>query len=149
QKYCARLWEWNERLNLTRHTTYEKFVARDVIDSLELTKLLEPEEYVLDVGTGGGVPGAIVAILRPDIKVWLCESVAKKAKAVEAILREAGIQAQTHHARAEAILEKHHFNTLLVRAVAPLSKLLTWFGPHWKHIGRLLVIKGPSWVEER
>src|SRR5438034_11828161 len=75
-RYCKRLWDWNERLNLTRHTTYEKFVARDVVDSLQLANLLEPKERVLDVGTGGGVAGAVIAILRPDLKVSLCDSVA-------------------------------------------------------------------------
>src|SRR6187399_53112 len=84
-RYVARLWDWNERLNLTRHTTYEKFVSRDVVDSLHLANLLEKGERVLDVGTGGGVPGAVVAILRPDVKVTLCDSVAKKANAVKAI----------------------------------------------------------------
>jgi 16S rRNA (guanine527-N7)-methyltransferase len=148
-RYVARLWDWNGRLNLTRHTTYEKFVARDVVDSCQLAQLLEPNERVLDVGTGGGVPGAVIAILRPDVHVVLCESVAKKAKAVAAIAQEAGVPAKVHHARAEALLENGRFETLLVRAVAPLAKLLTWFKPHWKNIGRLLVIKGPNWVEER
>jgi 16S rRNA (guanine527-N7)-methyltransferase len=149
ERYAARLWDWNGRLNLTRHTTYEKFVARDVIDSMQLAKLLAPKERVLDVGTGGGVPGAVIAMLRPDVHVVLCESVAKKANAVAAIVKEAGIAAKVHHARAEALLEKQRFDSLLVRAVAPLPKLLTWFKPHWDHIGRVLVIKGPNWVEER
>ena len=104
---------------------------------------------MLDVGTGGGAPGAIIAILRPDLQVTLCDSVAKKAKAVEAIVREAEIPARTHHARAEDLLEKQKFDTLVIRAVAPLAKLLRWFKPHWANIGRLLIIKGPNWVEER
>jgi len=149
EQYAARLWDWNQRLNLTRHTTFEKFVARDVIDSVQLANLLEAHERVLDVGTGGGVPGVVIAILRPDVKVVLCESVAKKAKAVTSIVAEAGIAAQVHHARAEALLDKQRFDSLLIRAVAPLAKLLTWFKPHWDQIGRLLVIKGPNWVEER
>jgi 16S rRNA (guanine527-N7)-methyltransferase len=149
ERYAKRLWNWNERLNLTRHTTFEKFVARDVVDSLQLANLLQPKERVLDVGTGGGVPGAVIAILRPDSKVTLSDSVAKKAKAVEAIARESGLRTKVHHGRAETLLGGKEFDTLVVRAVAPLEKLLTWFKPHWEHIGRLLVIKGPSWVEER
>jgi len=147
--YAVRLWDWNEKLNLTRHTTWDKFVARDVIDSVELAKLLGPKERVLDVGTGGGVPGAVIAILRPDVTVLLCDSVAKKAKAAEAIVREAKVPAKVLHARAESLVEAERFDTLLIRAVAPLAKLLKWFKPHWAHIGRMLVIKGPSWVEER
>jgi 16S rRNA (guanine527-N7)-methyltransferase len=52
-QYRQLLWSWNEKMNLTRHTTLEKFVARDVLDSWELTKLLARGERVLDVGTGG------------------------------------------------------------------------------------------------
>jgi 16S rRNA (guanine527-N7)-methyltransferase len=148
-RYAKRLWDWNERLNLTRHTTYEKFVARDIVDSLQLANLLEPKERVLDVGTGGGVPGAVIAILRPDLKVWLCDSVAKKANTIKAIVAEAKIKADVMHTRAEALLEKKKFDSLVIRAVAPLPKLLTWFKPAWPNIGRLLVIKGPSWVDER
>ena len=79
-KYCQRLWDWNTRLNLTRHTDYEKFVARDVVDSQWLEQFLESGEAVLDVGTGGGVPGIVLAILRPDLEIVLCDSVAKKAE---------------------------------------------------------------------
>ena len=148
-RYAARLWDWNTRLNLTRHTNYEKFVSRDLIDSLQLSQVLEPNERVLDVGTGGGVPGAVIAILRPDLRVSLCESVAKKANAVQSIVNEAGVNAKVFHARAETLVEKQRFDSLLIRAVAPLAKLLGWFKPHWENIGRLLVIKGPQWVEER
>ena len=86
QDYVEMLWEWNERMNLTRHTTWDKFVSRDLIDTLELAKLLEPEETVLDVGTGGGMPGIPLAILRPDLVIGLSESVVKKARAVQGIV---------------------------------------------------------------
>lgn len=148
-RYCQHLWKLNQQLNLTRHTTFDKFVARDVIDSVQLANLLLPNERILDVGTGGGVPGAVIAILRRDVKVALCDSVAKKAKAVEAIVRDAGVPARVHHGRAETLLLPRRFDTLVIRAVAPLEKLLAWFKPHWENIGRLLVIKGPSWVDER
>ena len=148
-RYRAALWDWNEKLNLTRHTTFEKFVGRDVVDSLAFAEFLETGERVLDVGTGGGVPGVILAIARPDLSVELCESVAKRAKAVGEILTEAGLTVPMHHARAEDLLEQQVFDVLVVRAVAPLAKLLTWFAPRWNSIGRLLVLKGPAWVEER
>jgi 16S rRNA (guanine527-N7)-methyltransferase len=78
--YCSELWDWNTRVNLTRHTTPELFVKRDLLDSWHVCKLLEQNEEVLDVGTGSGVPGILIAILRPDTQVTLCDSVAKKAK---------------------------------------------------------------------
>lgn len=147
--YCKLLWEWNEKINLTRHTTYEKFVGRDLVDTKVLSALIQPGERVLDVGTGGGVPGIPLAILRPDVKVSLAESVGKKARVVEDIVKQLGLHVPVHAGRAEEILKKREFESLVIRAVAPLTKLLTWFKPHWDHIGRLLIIKGPAWVEER
>jgi len=148
-RYRAALWALNVQINLTRHTTLEKFVGRDVADSLAFSQHLETGERVLDVGTGGGVPGVILAIARPDLRIELCESVAKRAKAIGDIIRQAGLTVPVHHARAEALLENEVYDALVVRAVASLAKLLTWFNPRWNSIGRLLVLKGPAWTEER
>jgi 16S rRNA (guanine527-N7)-methyltransferase len=147
--YCHWLWDWNEKINLTRHTTFEKFVSRDVVDSMQLAKVIEPDARVIDVGTGGGVPGVILAIVRPDLRVALTDSVAKKARAVSDIVRRIGLKAAVHALPAQELLAEEYYDDLVVRAVAPLAKLLTWFQPYWGSIGRLLIIKGPAWVEER
>ena len=148
-RYRRLLWSWNERMNLTRHTTLEKFVNRDIVDSYELSKLLEHGERVLDVGTGGGVPGLVVAILRPDLSVSVCESTQKKARAVEAIVTEMRLPVRVFPSRAEEVLEIITFDTLVARALAPLAKTLGWLQLHWEAFDRLLLIKGRSWVEER
>jgi 16S rRNA (guanine527-N7)-methyltransferase len=148
-RYRELVWQWNEKMNLTRHTTIEKFVTRDVVDSLQLAQLLEPGERVLDVGTGGGVPGIILAIARPDLKVSLCESTQKKARAVEEMVAELSLPVRVYACRAEDVLEMSTFDTLVARALAPLAKVLTWLKPHWESFDRLLMIKGPSWAEER
>ena len=147
-RYCRLLWDWNEKLNLTRHTDYEKFVSRDLADSLQLARLLKTGEEVLDVGTGGGVPGVVLAIVRPDLRVSLCDSVGKKVKAVEQIVADLGLEVPVYPIRAEELLEDMRFDALVVRAVGPLWKLLTWFKPNWNSMRRLLVIKGPKWTEE-
>ena len=151
--YAASLWAWNERLNLTRHTDVGRFVSRDIGDSAALLDHLAHGERVLDVGTGGGVPGVILAILRPDLRVELSDSVAKKARAVAEIVREAGLSLPVHAAAAQELVASRpagaaRFDTLVARAVAPLSKLLGWFEPRAEAFGRLLVIKGPRWEEE-
>ena len=148
-EYRRLLWSWNEKMNLTRHTTIEKFVNRDVVDSVQLARLLEPGERVLDVGTGGGVPGIVMAIVRPDLTMSVCESTLKKARAVEDIVGELGLPVEVYACRAEEVLEVSTFDALVARAVAPLRKILTWLGPHWEAVDRLLIIKGPGWVEER
>src|SRR6185503_20691471 len=53
-RYRRLLWAWNERMNLTRHTTLEKFVGRDIVDSHHFDLLLKQGDRILDVGTGGG-----------------------------------------------------------------------------------------------
>ncbi len=148
-RYRRLLWSWNERMNLTRHTTLEKFVFRDVVDSEQLSRLLERGERVLDVGTGGGVPGVVLAILRPDLSLSVCESTQKKARAVEAIVADLGLEVPVYSTRAEEVLQISTFDTLLARALASLRKVLNWLSPHWGAFDRLLLIKGPSWVEER
>jgi 16S rRNA (guanine527-N7)-methyltransferase len=149
ERYCELLWDWNAKINLTRHTDYEKFVARDVIDSLAFARFLESSESVLDVGTGGGVPGVVLAIVRGDLKVSLSESVGKRARAVADIVERLALPIAVFHARAEDILARQRFSTLVARAVAPLKKLLEWLRPHWDAFDRLLVLKGPAWVAER
>ena len=122
--YRRLLWSWNERMNLTRHTTLEKFVGRDVFDSYQLSQLLNADERVLDVGTGGGVPGVVLAILRPDLSVSLCESTQKKARAVEAMVGELGLSVPVFATRAEEVLEITTFDTLVARALRAAAKVL-------------------------
>jgi 16S rRNA (guanine527-N7)-methyltransferase len=148
-RYRAALWRWNEQLNLTRHTTFDKFVSRDVVDSLELAKLIPNGRRVLDVGAGGGVPGIIIAICRPDLRVTLAESMQKKARVLQSMVEELGLPTEVFSVRAEELLELRTFDVLIARAVAPMWKLLTWLAPHWQAFDELLLIKGKSWVDER
>jgi 16S rRNA (guanine527-N7)-methyltransferase len=147
-RYCRLLWDWNAKFNLTRHTDFERFVGRDVVDAVQLAPLLKPNEEVLDVGTGGGVPGIILAIVRPDLKVSLCDSVRKKAHAVQNMAGAMGLEVAVYPVRGEELLEDMRFDALVIRAVGPLWKLLVLFKPHWNSFRRMLVIKGPKWSEE-
>jgi len=104
-KYCRLLWDWNAKLNLTRHTDFEKFVDRDLVDAQQLEPHLRQDDEVLDVGTGGGVPGVVLKILRPDLKMALCDSVGKKVRAVESIIQELGLEIPVFPFRAEELNE--------------------------------------------
>ena len=147
--YRRELWEWNSKINLTRHLTIEKFIERDLQDSLMLERFIDPQSRVLDVGAGGGVPGIILSILRPELSITLSESVAKRAKVLCSIAEAVGSNARVMHDRAENILAHESFDVLTIRAVARLNKILLWFHPHWKSIGQILLVKGPAWIEER
>ena len=148
-KYCRLLWDWNSRLNLTRHTDWEMFVTRDLLDTLELSRHIPSKAKILDVGSGGGVPGIPLAILRPDISVALCDSVGKKAMALQDIVKSLGLTVPVYADRAESILKKNRFHFVTARAVASIAKMIGWFIPFWGAAGKLLLIKGPRWIEER
>jgi 16S rRNA (guanine527-N7)-methyltransferase len=147
--YCGILWEWNAKINLTRHTDLNTFAERDLLDAVQLAKLLKPDEEVLDVGTGGGAPGIVLAIIRPDLKIALSESVGKKADVLDDMVDRLGLPTPVYHERAETVVEHLRCDALTARAVGPLWKMCKWFEPHWHNIGRLLAIKGPRWTEER
>ena len=148
-EYCDLLWTWNEKLNLTRHTTYDKFVSRDLVDSIRLAALLQKGEHVLDVGSGGGAPGLIVAILRPDVVVELCEATGKKAVALGKMLDDLKLDNKVWYSKAQDLVNERHFHTLTIRAVDRMCNLLTMFRSSWNSFNRILMIKGPRWVDER
>ena len=147
--YCQAVWNWNEKINLTRHTTAELFVNRDLIDTLQLVKHLELGERVLDFGSGSGVPGLVAAILRPDLKIALCDSVQKKARVLEDVVSKLKLVVEVHDCNVKDVLAKKKYDVLTARAVGSLSKMCTWLSPFWGRFGRLLTIKGPGWVDER
>lgn len=149
QQYARLMWDWNVKLNLTRHTTWELFVGRDLRDCLQLANLIEAGEEVLDLGSGNGIPGIPLALMRPDIEVGLAESVTKRAKVLSEIVAELGIPVAVYGARGEDLLEDFRFTTVVARAVGSIAKFCRWIEPHWTNVDRLLLVKGPKWVEER
>jgi len=147
--YCQALWEINQDLNLTRHTTYELFVTRDLLDTIELSKLIPEGKEVLDIGSGGGVPGLVLSVLRPDLKISLTDSVGKKAAALGEIAEVINASVEIYHCRAEELLEDFRYDYSIARAVGPLRKMGTWFSECWPSLGRLLAVKGPQWLKEK
>ena len=147
--YCHLLWEWNAKLNLTRHLDFKTFVSRDLWDTLQLSEFIQPKERVLDVGSGGGVPGVVLAILRDDVLVTVSDSIEKKTKVLEDMVQRLELKTKVANARVQDLLSKRKYDTLVARAVGPTSKMLRWVVPHWSRFHRLLLIKGPRWVEER
>ncbi len=149
EQYCHLLWEWNTKLNLTRHTNFDLFARRDLLDSWQLAHVLAEGEEVLDVGTGGGVPGIPLAILRPDLTVSLCDSVGKKSRVVDEMVQALGLPVPVHASRVQDVLEDLRYSSLVTRAVGSLSQQAGWLKEYWHCFDRLLAIKGPKWVEER
>jgi 16S rRNA (guanine527-N7)-methyltransferase len=149
ERYCLLLWAWNEKINLTRHTNFDLFARRDLLDCIKLAAHIPPDQDVLDIGTGGGVPGLVLAMLRPDLSVHVCDNVAKKANVVQDLVKRLDLPVAVFPQRVQLVLEDLRFHTLVTRATGSLAQLLTWLADHWASFDCLLAIKGPRWVEER
>ena len=153
--YLARLLAMNERMNLTSITSPEDVWTRHALDALTLVPLLPaPREglSLIDVGSGGGVPGIPVAIARPDLRVTLVEATQKKAAFLSEVARALGLdRVRVVAERAEALTLTTHrgaYDVATARAVGRLAVLVPWTLPFVKRGGVALLIKGQRAEEE-
>lgn len=153
--YLARLIAMNERVNLTRITDPADAWNRHALDALSLVPHLADLPgggRVLDVGSGGGVPGIPLAIARPDLHVVLLEATAKKADFLRAVSSAIGLaNVEVWNGRAERGAESEDrasFDAVTARGVAKIDVLLGWTVPFAKPRGLLLFIKGERAEEE-
>ena len=153
--YARLLKEWNDKINLTAITDDEGIAIKHFLDCLLVSKAAQFKSgnRVIDVGTGAGFPGLVIAAAYPEVQVTLLDSTGKKLKAVEDIREKMGVQnAKVVHMRAEdagkmpEFREKYDFAT--ARAVAELRVLLEYTLPFVKVGGAFLSLKGASAVDE-
>ena len=155
-RYAEMLVEWNAtRMNLTRLVSPRDIAVKHFLDSLALL-LVQPmpqDLRVIDVGTGAGLPGLALKIARPDLRVTLLDSTAKKLLFCRAVADDLDLQAvETVHARAEDAAKlpalNGQFDLVVARAVAPLATLLPWLAPFAGPRGQIATLKGPSVADE-
>ncbi len=118
---------WNEKINVISRKDMEHLYTHHILHSLAIAKFVEfqPEAHVLDVGTGGGFPGIPLAILFPDTRFHLVDSVGKKITVVNEVASSIGLKnVLAEKSRAEELLGEYDF--VVSRAVAPISELLNW-----------------------
>jgi 16S rRNA (guanine527-N7)-methyltransferase len=147
--YLAKLLAMNEQMNLTAITDPTEAWTRHVLDALSLVPMLADlpaGACLLDVGSGGGIPGIPLAIARPDLRVTLLDATHKKVVFLAAVAKALELGAvDVVTGRAEALVKTdlgHSFDVVVARAVAKLPALLPWTAPFAKPGGRLLLIKG-------
>jgi len=146
--YLDLLSRWNQRLNLTRIVDRESASVRHIADSLTLLRFIPKNAKTLvDVGTGGGVPGVPLAIARPDLRLMLVDSTKKKLDAIDTIVGSIALpNVQTFHARIETIQQT--FDVVTARAVAELKTLVQWCAPLMHDKSVLITPKGPRAADE-
>ncbi len=120
--------DWNEKINVISRKDMDNFYLHHVLHSLTIATRFDFKAglEIMDLGCGGGFPGVPLAILFPEAKFHLVDSIGKKLKVVNEIAEAAGIKnITTQHARAEEI-KNRQFDAVVSRAVAPLSSLWHW-----------------------
>lgn len=144
--FADHLRKWNARINLVSRLGLDQLQERHIADSAQLFTLCPPSaRRWVDLGSGGGFPGLVVAILAreaaPDLHVALVESDQRKAAFLTSAARAAGVQVTVHAQRAEN-LPPQAADVLSARALAPLPQLLAHAERHLAPSGRAIFPKG-------
>ena len=118
---------WNAKINLISRQDIGNLYTHHVLHSLAIAKVItfKADTKILDVGTGGGFPGIPMAIMFPEVKFHLVDSIGKKIKVVEDVIRQLGLDNATcEQARAEQLQSKYDF--VVSRAVTTIPEFVNW-----------------------
>ncbi len=151
--YKELLIEWNEKMNLTAITEDYEVIIKHFVDCLECTKVISNEEKIIDVGTGAGFPGMVLAIYYPDKKFTLLDALNKRLIFLQEVINKLEIKnVEIIHGRAEEVARKDEYresyDASVSRAVAQLPTLLEYVSPFVNVGGKCIVMKGDSVDEE-
>lgn len=149
--FSSLLRKWNESINLVSQNSLENLWIRHIADSIQVFRLVDSITSWLDIGSGGGLPGVIAAILAmdecPGAKFTLIESDKRKSVFLRTVARETGAAFTVITDRIEHA-EPHDADVMSARAVANLSTLLQFADRHMSPNGLALFSKGISWKKE-
>jgi 16S rRNA (guanine527-N7)-methyltransferase len=126
ERYRALLADWSGRMNLVGPSALEAFWPRHALDCAQLLALAPEAKQWLDVGSGAGLPGVVLAILardKPGMTVQLVDSIGKRAVFLRTVVEALDLPATVHHGRIETVKVAPP-DVLTARAVAPLDRLL-------------------------
>lgn len=147
EDFTRLLCKWNPKINLVARSTLDEIDVRHIVDSAQVANFRGDASSWVDLGSGGGFPGMILAILfaelAPDVRVTLVESDRRKAQ----FLREAGrlttVDVEIMPERIEDLRDRR-FDVVSARALAPLSRLLSFSEGLLTPTGRCVFLKGAN-----
>jgi len=145
--------EYNEKVNLTAITDEKDFVVKHLLDCITLLPHIPQNARVIDIGTGGGLPGMVLKIVQPNLDMTLLDARSKKLKFIDEVIARLKLEnTRTIHGRAEDICRQKGlgatFDVAVSRAVASMNTLCGWCLPFVKRGGKFIAMKGPSFKDE-
>ena len=127
-KYLKLLIKWQQSHRLVGSTNYRWMIENVIIDSVAfLTQVPRQAQVIADIGSGAGIPGIPVAVVRPDLQMTLIESRRRRVSFLLTVVRELGLSGvQVLAARVEDLVESHRdqFDVLLMRCAGPAERIL-------------------------
>lgn len=140
--YVALLHKWNKAYNLTSVRDPEEMLVRHIIDSIVVEPYLEGHRFI-DVGTGPGLPGIPLAIVRPDCHFTLLDSLGKRVRFLRQVKHELKLDNVTPvQSRVEDFLAEPPFDGVISRAFASLTDMVNWCHHLPAESGRFYALKG-------
>jgi 16S rRNA (guanine527-N7)-methyltransferase len=151
--YLALLAKWNAVYNLTAVRDPSQMVVQHLLDSLAAVPAFDSAKRVLDVGSGGGLPGMVLAIWaqasRPGMRIAMIDTVHKKTAFLTQVKAELGLANVTvYTGRVEELRVDPLFDVITSRAFADLSDFVNWSGHLLAEGGRFIAMKGVAASEE-
>lgn len=141
--YLALLAKWNSVYNLTAVRDPRQMVTQHLLDSLAAVPAFADARNVLDVGAGGGLPGIVLAVARPGMRVSMIDTVHKKTAFLTQVKAELGLANVTVHTmRVEQLEVVEKFDVITSRAFAELADFVNWSNHLLEEGGRYIAMKG-------
>ena len=126
----------------------ERLWDRHILNSAALSGLIPANSSVADVGSGAGLPGIPLALLRPDLQMTLIEPLLRRSTFLTETVRTLGIADRVRVVRSRAEDHQQSYDVVVARALAPLDRLIGWCNPLRATNGVILALKGRSAADE-
>lgn len=147
--YLATLKKWNKVYNLTAINEDSAIITKHFFDSLSVNGFIQNSQRILDVGTGAGFPGLILALFNPDKSFVLVDGVSKKISFLQEMIGKLNLKnVMAVHIKVEEYKVTEQFDIIISRAFAEIKKMIKLTKHLIKANGKFIAMKGPDVINE-
>jgi 16S rRNA (guanine527-N7)-methyltransferase len=147
--YLATLKKWNRVYNLTAIDEDSEIIVKHFLDSLSVNRYIQNSGRILDVGTGAGFPGLILALFNPEKSFVLVDGVSKKISFLQEMIGKLNLKnVIAVHTKVEQYNEAEQFDIIISRAFADIKKMTKLTSHLIKNGGKFIAMKGPDVMSE-